>query len=429
MPGLFDMILNSKPIFKNREYLRPTYIPERLPHRDKEIHKLARILAAPLRGETPSNILIYGKPGTGKTATVKHVLRELEEATKQSNFEVKSVYINCEITNTHYRLLAKLADVFLEELKKERGKEALRALGLPERVPRTGWPIDEVYRSFIKAFDREKHMCVIVLDEVDRLVRRTGDDSLYALTRINSDLVNAKVSIIGISNDLNFLEFLDGRVRSSLGQEELVFSPYNANQLRDILAERARMSFVEGVLDPAVIPLCAAYAAREHGDARRALDLFRVAGEIAEAEGAEKVMPAHVRKAREQIEADQTVEVLQTLPLQSKIVLYTVAVLAQRFSRALQSGEVYDSYRQVCEQLGEHPLTRRRVSDLISELDTLGVLSARIVNRGRYGRTKEIRLEVDPLQVYSAVQGDYRFEHLLTQLVDVVSRGPRSGNW
>ena len=272
-------------------------------------------------------------------------------------------------------------------------------------------------------------MCVIVLDEVDRLVRRTGDDSLYALTRINSDLVNAKVSIIGISNDLNFLEFLDGRVRSSLGQEELVFSPYNANQLRDILAERARMSFVEGVLDPAVIPLCAAYAAREHGDARRALDLFRVAGEIAEAEGAEKVMPAHVRKAREQIEADQTVEVLQTLPLQSKIVLYTVAVLAQRFSRALQSGEVYDSYRQVCEQLGEHPLTRRRVSDLISELDTLGVLSARIVNRGRYGRTKEIRLEVDPLQVYSAVQDDYRFEHLLAQLVDVVSRGPRSGNW
>ena len=421
-PGLFDMILNSKPIFKNREFLRPTYTPERLPHRDAQIHQLARILAAPLRGETPSNVLIYGKPGTGKTATVKHVLRELEQATKVSPFKVRSVYINCEIVNTPYRVWAKLADAFLEELKKEKGKEFLRAMGLPERVPRTGWPIDEVYRSFLKALDYNQQLCVIVLDEIDKLVRRNGDDILYGLTRINSELVKAKVSIIGISNDLNFLDFLDGRVRSSLGQEEIVFPPYNANQLRDILRERAELSFVEGVLESGVIPLCAAHAAREHGDARRALDLLRVAGEIAETEGAERVTTSHVRKAHEKIEVDQTVEVIRTLPLQSKLVLYTIATLAQRFPRAIRSGEVYDSYNKLCRQIGENPLTSRRVSDLISELDLLGIINAKIINKGRHGRTKEIRLCVDPLQVHATIQEDYRFEILSIGMIEESGR-------
>jgi cell division control protein 6 len=413
------MILNTKPIFKNREYLRPTYVPDRLPHRDKEIQRLARIMAAPLRGETPSNVLVYGKPGTGKTATVRHVLRELEQATLRSDSRVKPVYINCEITNTSYRLLAKLAEVFLEELKAEKGKELMRAMGLPERIPKTGWPLDEVYRNFIKAFDHSKQFCVIVLDEIDKLVRRSGDEVLYMLTRVNTDLVKAKVSIIGISNDLNFMEYLDVRVRSSLGQEEIVFPPYNAGQLRDILSERARMSFVDGAVEAAVISLCAAYAAREHGDARRALDLLRTAGEIAEAEGAEKVQVEHVRKARDQIETDQTIEVIRTLPFQSKIVLYAVAILAQRFPRALSSGEVYEFYQQICRQMGENPLTRRRVGDLVSELDMLGIISAKIVNRGRYGRTKEIRLDIDPLQVYSAIQEDYRFEPLVAQLLSI----------
>lgn len=421
--GLFEMILNSKPIFKNREFLRPTYTPDHLPHRDRQIQHLARILAAPLRGETPSNILIYGKPGTGKTATVKHVVRELERASEATVFKVRPVYVNCEMVNTHYRILAKLSDTFLEELAKEKGKDFLRSLRLPQRVPRTGWPIDEVYRSLLKSLDQERQLCVIILDEIDRLVRRGGDEILYGLTRINSELVNSKVSVIGISNDLNFLDFLDARVRSSLGQEEIVFPPYNANQLRDILYERAEIGFVDEVLDPRVIPFCAAHAAREHGDARRALDLLRVSGEVAEIEGAIQVTVAHVRKAHEKIEVDQTIEVIRTLPLQSKLVLYTVAMLAQRFPRAVISGEVYEFYQKVCARFGEPPLTRRRVSDLISELDVLGIIDARIINKGRYGRTKEIKLCVHPIQIQAAVQEDYRLAGLSLEPVGTSSLG------
>jgi cell division control protein 6 len=401
MEGIFGMLLETRPIFKNREFLRPSYTPEELPHRDEQIHQLARILAAPLRGETPSNILIYGKTGTGKTASVKYVARELERVSDRAPLKVKVVYINCEEVNTKYRILATLANTFLERLK-ENGK----TLGFPELVPMTGWPTDEVYRCFFRAIDESPQLAVIVLDEIDKLVLRCGDEVLYNLTRMNSDLKNSKVAIIGISNDLNFMSYLDPRVRSSLSEEELVFSPYNALQLKDILERRARISFVEGVVQNGVISLCSAHAAREHGDARRALDLLRVAGEIAEREGDSTVNVEHVRKAHEKIEQDKMVEVIRTLPTQSKLVLYSVVLLAERINRKVVSGEVYEVYKDLCRQAGLDVLTQRRVGDLVSELDMLGVISAQIVNKGRYGRTKEIKLNIHPTQARAAIQDE-----------------------
>ena len=397
--GLFSMLLETRPIFKNREYLRPSYTPEELPHRDSQIHQLARILAAPLRGETPSNILIYGKTGTGKTACVKYVTRELEKVSDRSPLKVKLVYINCEEVNTKYRILATLANTFLERLRRNSNE-------LPDSVPMTGWPTDEVYKCFFRAMDSERQLAVIVLDEIDKLVLKSGDEVLYHLTRINSDLMNSKVSIIGISNDLNFMNYLDPRVRSSLSEEELVFPPYNAVQLKDILEKRARISFMEGVIEDGVISLCAAHAAREHGDARRALDLLRVAGELAERDGDEKVTVEHVRRAHEKIEQDKMVEVIRTLPTQSKLVLYSIVVLSERMPRSIVSGEVYSVYRELCSQAGLDVLTQRRVGDLISELDMLGIISARIINKGRQGRTKEIKLNIHPTQAMAAIHDE-----------------------
>jgi cell division control protein 6 len=393
------MLLETRPIFKNREYLRPSYTPEELPHRDSQIHQLARILAAPLRGETPSNILIYGKTGTGKTACVKYVTRELEKVSDRSPLKVKLVYINCEEVNTKYRILATLANTFLERLRRNSNE-------LPDSVPMTGWPTDEVYKCFFRAMDSERQLAVIVLDEIDKLVLKSGDEVLYHLTRMNSDLMNSKVSIIGISNDLNFMNYLDPRVRSSLSEEELVFPPYNAVQLKEILEKRARISFMEGVIEDGVISLCAAHAAREHGDARRALDLLRVAGELAERDGDEKVTVEHVRRAHEKIEQDKMVEVIRTLPTQSKLVLYSIVVLSERMPRSIVSGEVYSVYRELCSQAGLDVLTQRRVGDLISELDMLGIISARIINKGRQGRTKEIKLNIHPTQAMAAIHDE-----------------------
>ena len=406
--SLFDMLLETQPIFRNREYLRPSYTPEELPHREEQIHQLARMWVAPLRGETPSNVFIYGKTGTGKTATVKYVMKELEKAGGRADRKIKVVYLNCEVVHTKYRILATLTNIFLDEIRRNRGENALPEL--PRQIPMTGWPTDQVFNCFLRVVDSEKWLVLLVLDEIDVLVLKSGDELLYNLTRMNSDLKNARVNIVGISNNLNFIEHLDPRVRSSLGEEELIFPPYNALQLQDILRRRAKMSFMPGVIDDGVISLCAAHAAREHGDARRALDLLRSAGELAERAGDGKVTTSHVTQAFEKIERDKMIEAIRGLPTQSKLVLYSIVLLKERGVRKVVTGDAYNVYRALCRRNGLDELTQRRVSGLISELDMLGIVNARITSKGRYGRTKEIKLNVQPLQAKAAILNEEYLE-------------------
>ncbi|WP_058827449.1 Cdc6/Cdc18 family protein [Haloferax sp. Q22] len=435
--GLFDDLLAGEPIFENKEVLRPSYTPHELPHRTDQINQMATILVSALRGETPSNILIYGKTGTGKTASAKFVSQELESTSQKYDVPCEVEYINCEVTDTQYRVLAQLANKFIEKNVERIEAEQERLDGMRTRatedpnaledtpydsiaeideraaeldddsdemetVPMTGWPTDRVYTTFFDAVDYKERVVVIMLDEIDKLVEKSGDDTLYNLSRMNSELDNSRISIMGISNDLKFTDFLDPRVKSSLGEEEIVFPPYDANQLRDILQHRADVAFKPGALTDDVIPLCAAFAAQEHGDARRALDLLRTAGELAERGQADTVEEAHVRQAQDKIELDRVVEVVRTLPTQSKIVLFAIILLEKNGVRNINTGEVFNIYKRLCEEIDADVLTQRRVTDLISELDMLGIVNAVVVSKGRYGRTKEISLSV-PIDETEAV--------------------------
>ncbi len=391
--NIFERMMRKNRIFKNRDVLRHSYTPENLPHRRKQIETLASFLLPALNGETPSNILVYGKTGTGKTATVKYVGKQLEEAGRNLKVNCYVHYLNCEIIDTQYRVLATLA----------------KALG--RNVPMTGWPTDQVYEEVKNAIDEKDQTIIIVLDEIDKLVRK-GDEVLYNLSRINSELKNARVSIIGISNDLKFKNFLDPRVISSLSEEEIVFPPYNAEQLQDILIQRAELAFYEGVLDEDVIPYCAALAAQEHGDARKALDLLRVSGEIAEMENSDKITREHVKAAVRKIEADHVIEAVRTLPTQTKLVLYSIILLHENGKRKSTTGEVYAVYRSLCKRLSLDILTQRRVSDLLSELDMLGIINSIIISKGRYGRTREIQLDVPAKPIKDVILDDYRLEAL-----------------
>jgi cell division control protein 6 len=435
--GLFDDLLSGEPIFENKEVLRPSYTPHELPHRTEQINQMATILVSALRGETPSNILIYGKTGTGKTASAKFVSQELESTSQKYDVPCEVEYINCEVTDTQYRVLAQLANKFIEKNQRliDRQLDRLRDLRSRvatepgvlastefgsiseledrieeyeddrdemETVPMTGWPTDRVYSTFFDAVDYHERVVVIMLDEIDKLVEKSGDDTLYNLSRMNSELDNSRISIMGISNDLKFTDFLDPRVKSSLGEEEIVFPPYDATQLRDILQHRADVAFKSGALTEDVIPLCAAFAAQEHGDARRALDLLRTAGELAERSQADTVEEQHVRQAQDKIELDRVVEVVRTLPTQSKIVLFSIILLEKNGVHNINTGEVFNIYKRLCEEIDADVLTQRRVTDLISELDMLGIVNAVVVSKGRYGRTKEISLSV-PIDETEAV--------------------------
>lgn len=375
---LFDTFLNKQSYFIAKNILQEAYTPENVPHREEQISQLASILVSGLRNEKPSNIFIYGKTGTGKTLVSKYVCQELERKASQQKTPLKAFYINCKMEkiNTSYRLLAHILTDF--------GKQ----------VPATGLPTEEIYKQFIKTFSETQGVYILVLDEIDAL---TDTDILYNLTRINTELKNAKISIVGISNDLSFTNNLDSRIKSSLSEEELVFPPYNAVQLQEILTQRASSALRPGLLDEATIPKCAALAAQEHGDARRALDLLRVACEIAERNNYPKVSSECVDAAQKKLDIDRIAEVVQKQPRQSQLVLYSIIYLKDLRKEDIATGDVFDVYQNFCKQLNLTPLTPRRVSDLISELDMLGIINTSVISKGRYGRTRAIKLDISSI--------------------------------
>ncbi len=389
--SIFQPYVGARPIFKmDRDILRPSFVPHKLPHREDQVDQLAQILATALRGDQPSNVLIYGQTGTGKTAVVKYIENEFKKL--DGGRAVHYMYMNCEIVDTPYGVLQNVANRLVENLS--------------QRIPFTGLSTDRVYQLLVEKLDEEKRIVILVLDEIDKIVTKNGDDILYQLLKINEDLKKTKVSIIGISNDLKFTEWLDPRVRSRLSDEKMVFPPYNAEELFDILRQRAERAFDNGVADDSVLSLIAALAAQEHGDARRALDLLRVSAELAERGGEDHITEKHVHRAKGKIELDTVVEAIKALPTQSKIVLLAIISNGEAGADRMTTGDVYGTYKELCRKTGAPVLTQRRVTDLISELDMLGLVHARVKSYGRGGRTKEVQSAVPFLEIKKVLEKD-----------------------
>lgn len=382
--NIFSNYMKNQSLFNNKDVLMPSFAPKRIFHRDKEIIQLGSILAPLLRGFQTNNVFVYGTCGTGKTICSRFVLKQLEETGNSNGRKIKTIYINCKMkktADTEYRLFAQL----------------LRELGI--EVPDTGLPTDVLYRRFFEKLDEEEQTLVIMLDEIDYLFKKIGDTFLYNLTRINGELKKARLNIIGITNDLGMRDSLDMRVKSSLSEEEILFKPYNATELKEILMERINEGFRSGVVGEGVVGKCAALAAQEHGDARRALDLLRVAGEIAERRGDIEVLEEHVDIAENSIDLDKVIETVRSQPKHSQAVLLAIIKLNESMKKKnnwvdkrLLTGDVFNTYMDICKGNGMKTLTQRRVSDLITELDMLGIINARVISKGRYGRTREISL-------------------------------------
>ncbi len=388
----FENYIETETFFKNRKVLQASYMPDTIIHRDGEIKTIAGILAPALKNDLPSNLFIYGKTGTGKTLTVKRVTTQMENIAKKKKIPLKAIYINCKLRNvadTEYRLIAEIAKELKEDIKENLSEEEEKEL----KIHKTGVATTEIYDIFKNVAERNGKTILLILDEIDELVKKIGDEILYNLTRLNADLSNSQFSIIGISNNLTFAETLEPRVKSSLGEEDLIFPPYNALQIQQILKERSSLAFTEESVQIGVVEKCSAYAARDHGDARRALDLLRVAAEVAEREGSEKVMIKHIDVAETKIERDKVMDIVKSQPKQFQATLYSILTVTNK-DNSFFTGDVYETYKKVTTLCGLRPLTQRRISDIIVEFDTLGLINAQVMSKGRYGRTRRISLSL-----------------------------------
>lgn len=366
--------------FKDRNALLDDYTPDELVGRDDELSEYHAALQPAIDGSQPDNLFLFGKTGVGKTAATKFLLNRLERAGSEYGVDVISRMVNCDGLDTSYRIAVELVNSFRDGGAK---------------ISQTGHPRSKVYDLMWETFDDLGGTIILVLDEIDHL---QDDSLLYQLSRAreNDLLEQARVSIVGISNDLSYRERLSPKVRSSLCERSINFPAYDANELREVLRQRESIAFQEDVLGTDVIPLCGAYGAQESGDARKALDLLLKAGDMAQMSGSDEVTVDHVRRGREKLKQEAVANGILGLNKHERVLLYAVATFEGAAECPVRSRDLYRRYESLVDQSGNDALTSRWMHDHIDELDMLGLVSVEKRNEGSSGgQYKTVALNQD----------------------------------
>lgn len=391
---LKELIMGSKVLFKDFEVFSENYIPERILGREEQIRELVSYLKYVVRGQPHSNIVIYGKSGSGKSTVVLYILRELRKIIAEDGIDVRyrPVYVLCR----DYRSEGQIIEQIVSDLR-------------GERVTFKGWSISSYYEKLRDALSEVGGVVTVVLDEANLMSK--PNELLYNLSRIY--VPKTFVCLICISNAVDFIRSLESRVLSSLQPIQIVFPPYTAEDLAEILRDRAQRGLVEGALDEGVIELCAAIAAQSEGDARKAIALLKTAVQVAENEGSDKVTVKHVKEALEVYEKDIVKQTITTLPLHHKAIILSVVLCIEaglHGSAGVRSGHAYIAYKNICRVLGIDPYTQRRFTDFLNELKELELVRVRYLSYGkRKGRAKVILLEGNPSSIKDAIIESERF--------------------
>jgi len=382
-------------IFTDKNVLKQQYEPEEILERDEEIEAYANALQDVVDGWEPENVFVYGKTGVGKTAVTRYMMDMLRIEADQRP-DVDDVYV-AEVNCHHHPSSYQAAIALVNELREDTDREAIT----------TGLSTSDVLTALFEEIEAREGTVLVVLDEIDNL----GDDDvlLYQLPRAkaNGNIERSQVGVVGISNDYTFRNDLSSKVQDTLCEREIKFPPYDANELRTILADRAEKGLAEGVIDDSVIPKCAALAAQDRGSARQAIDLLREAANVAVEDGRDSVAEGDVDAAENRVERGRVKDSIRDLTTHGRYTLLGVTNLAIEAETPVRAKEAYGMYERVCTENGADPLSQRSVHDHLIDLAMLGFLAQYDRNHGRGGgQYYEYELDVEPAIVTSVLSAE-----------------------
>ncbi len=393
--NLFEKQLTKQSVFTDKDIISPHHVPQRLPFREKQIDEITQGLVSVVNSAKPNNLFVYGKTGTGKTSTVKFVTDQLNEFVSLRNLPVYSTYINCRSHSSKYKVLLKAVRAFFPS------NDFL------------GYSASFVYEKLLDFASQNGAHIILILDEIDKV--KDIDELVYLLSRGNDELQKGSITLIGISNNLMFKDKLDPRSKSSLCEREMVFSPYNATELKEILFDRCEKAFRPGSVTESAIGLAAAIAAQESGDARTAVMLLQRAGEIADRDQVLIVDETYVEKAKASVEEEIIFSMISTLPEQQQMVLYAISQMTMQRKGlrkvngeieegVLFSGEIFETYLDIAKKFDLKPITSRWYRQYINELEMYGLILVTSSGKGIKGQTRLIKLGFDASRIKVALE-------------------------
>jgi len=385
---------SSKGFFKNYRVFLEDYVPERLPGRGDEAIELAKLLRYLLQGMPAPNIAIHGPSGSGKSVVVRYVLEKFKAQLEKNNAKVAVGYVSCKEKSTESQVLEKL----IEELS-----------GTKPKIRGSG--IGKYYDLFKEAVRGTGGLAVVILDEVTCIRNNASmNNILYNFSRFDSRY--GWLTVICTSNHPSFKKMLDESVSSSLSPILKYYPPYNTFQLEEILKDRAKAGLEPDCLEDGVIQLCAAISARERGNARTAINLLRTAVCLAEKADDPKVREEHVIKAKSELDRDLVRDAVVGMTIHQKAILLAVAI-CEKYKKNPRSGDVYSTYKNICNNLGYESVTQRRALDLLKDLEIMELIYTRLLFLGRYGKTRFIKLGLqNPQELINIILEDSPFSEL-----------------
>jgi len=374
---LRQKIQKQNSVFKDKRYLDSLILPSKIIGREKKAEQLIQYLNSLSQGLVVPLISVYGRSGSGKSTIVRFVCQNLSDM-------VSSAFVNLRKSKTVFGC----ANLILAELGLENLKSAQ---GLNEAIDSMEKGIEQILA------DEKKKFFVLILDEYDVIFsdpRGRPSDFVYKLLTLVENLREKGLwlCIITISNNALSQYTLDDRVKSRMGNSEIFFGPYQTEGVFYILKDRAKKAFTNKVSDE-ILKYCAKLSSLDHGDARRALDLLRVTGELSDGK---TITKKDVDKAVQQIQKDRVVTIVSNASYHMKIVIAAIcakSLLSENPWCATSS--IYNKYSKLLTN-EQKPLSYRRIVDLLVEIENSGLVDSRTISKGRRGYGNEYKLKLSP---------------------------------